>query len=337
MNNVKVSILVPVYGAENFIERCAESLFNQTYDNVEFVFVNDCTLDKSIEILRFVLRNYPRRWSQIKIIDHDENRGVASTRNTLLLNATGDYILWVDADDFIVNDAVEILVKKVSETNADIVCHASAIHTVYGVKPLPFICASSSNELIADVLAGRSPSTLWGRMFKRSLFMDNKISFVDGLNVGEDMLVLVKLIYFSKKIVYENMVLYHYYFIGNQSLTRSFSVEKTVAVISIFERLESFLKDKVDMSVYITEMKFSAYLSLIYGACIANDVYNYKLAKSAIANIDWRHVKNRKSSFYLFFPLCNSYIINRIWAYIMWALKSCSSIEKQVVGKLGKI
>ena len=82
---MKVSILVPIYGVEKYIEQCAISLFSQTYEDVEYIFVNDCTPDNSISILEKVLANYPERKSQTKIINHPENRGLGAGRKTVMI------------------------------------------------------------------------------------------------------------------------------------------------------------------------------------------------------------------------------------------------------------
>ena len=78
----KVSIVVPIFGVEKYIERCARSLFEQTYDKIEFIFVNDCTNDSSIVILHKVIKDYPIRHRDIKVISHESNRGLAAARNT---------------------------------------------------------------------------------------------------------------------------------------------------------------------------------------------------------------------------------------------------------------
>ena len=91
MESPLVSILVPIYNVEPYIERCARSLFEQTYDNLEFVFVDDCTPDKSIQILETVITDYPNRAKQTRIIQHDHNRGLSATRNTLIYNSTGEF------------------------------------------------------------------------------------------------------------------------------------------------------------------------------------------------------------------------------------------------------
>lgn len=88
----KVSVIVPVYKVEKYIERCARSLFNQTLDDIEYIFVDDCSPDRSIEILNQVIGDYPRRKDQVQIIHHASNQGLALARQTGLKAATGEYI-----------------------------------------------------------------------------------------------------------------------------------------------------------------------------------------------------------------------------------------------------
>ncbi|MCS2593772.1 glycosyltransferase family 2 protein [Bacteroides thetaiotaomicron] len=96
-----VSVIVPVYRAEKFIQRCARSLFEQTLEEMEFVFVNDCTPDSSMVILRGDnKKEYPNRARQIRIVEHDQNKGSATARNTGLDNAHGSYIIYCDSDDW---------------------------------------------------------------------------------------------------------------------------------------------------------------------------------------------------------------------------------------------
>ena len=116
-----VSVLVPVYNVSKFIERCLHTLFSQTYDNIQYIFVNDCTPDQSIEIIQKVLNKYPQRKEHVKIINHDKNRGLAAARNTGIENAGGEYVLHIDSDDYIELDMVELMFGKAKEEDADIV------------------------------------------------------------------------------------------------------------------------------------------------------------------------------------------------------------------------
>ena len=97
----KVSVIVPVYGVEKYIERCARSLFEQTLDDMEFIFVDDCTKDESIEVLKRVIDLYPVRKDQVKIIHHAVNKGLSRARETGVNAATGDYIGHCDSDDWV--------------------------------------------------------------------------------------------------------------------------------------------------------------------------------------------------------------------------------------------
>ena len=119
--NIKVSILVPIYGVEKYIERCAVSLFEQTYKNIEYIFVDDCGTDNSIGILKDVIDRYPCRKEQTRIIRHTRNRGLAAARNTAVKEATGEFICHVDSDDWVDQTLIEQLVSKQIENDADIV------------------------------------------------------------------------------------------------------------------------------------------------------------------------------------------------------------------------
>ncbi len=119
--NPKVSVIIPVYKAEQYIEKCARSLFEQTLDDIEFIFIDDCTPDNSIDILKCLIRDYPHRKSQVKIIHNEENKGISTTRNIGLNNSTGEYIIHCDSDDWIDDDLYEKLYLKAIEEKSDIV------------------------------------------------------------------------------------------------------------------------------------------------------------------------------------------------------------------------
>ena len=116
----KVSVIVPIYGVENYIERCARSLFSQTFKSVEFIFVNDCTKDGSMDVLSDVRKEYPE--ADIKVINLERNMGLPQARRAGVEQATGDYILHVDSDDWIEPDMLEILYERAVDTGADMVC-----------------------------------------------------------------------------------------------------------------------------------------------------------------------------------------------------------------------
>ena len=114
-----VSLLVPVYNVEKYVEQCARSIFGQTYPNLEIIFVDDCSPDHSIEIIRRVLEEYPQRKPQTKIIPHTHNQGRAVARQTAMQNCTGYYTIHCDSDDYMAPDAISQLVAKARKEDAD--------------------------------------------------------------------------------------------------------------------------------------------------------------------------------------------------------------------------
>ena len=109
----KVSVVIPVYNVEKYIERCARSLFEQTLDSIEYIFVDDCSPDNSIAVMENVLAEYPHRKEQIKIIRHEVNQGPYAARRHALQAATGDYVISCDADDWVDYDLYEKMEKDV--------------------------------------------------------------------------------------------------------------------------------------------------------------------------------------------------------------------------------
>ena len=121
MPTPKVSIVIPVYNVEKYIERCVRTLFAQTLDDLEYIFVDDCSPDNSIDVMLKVLEEYPVRKPQVKLIRHEINQGVSQSRQDGVEAATGEYIIHCDPDDWVELDMYEQLYTKAKETNADLV------------------------------------------------------------------------------------------------------------------------------------------------------------------------------------------------------------------------
>ena len=121
-NPISVSVIIPIYKVESFIVRCVESLFNQSLsEGVEFIFVNDATPDRSVELLQEQLGFFPSRKEQVILLEHAENKGLPAARNTGLSVAKGEYVFHCDSDDFLEADGLEKMYKAAKEQEADIV------------------------------------------------------------------------------------------------------------------------------------------------------------------------------------------------------------------------
>ena len=206
----KISVIVPVYGVEKYIERCARSLFEQTLDDIEYIFVDDCTPDKSIEILEKVLDDYPVRKPQVKIIRLKQNSGQAAVRKCGTVNATGDYLIHCDSDDWVDVTMYEKMYTKAIETDADMVwCDYYRVRD--GKKEL------KSQKCECDILTVAKSffdstliASLCNRLYKRRLHRADFIYPVEDMH--EDFVYALQLLLNSEKIEYLNSALYYYRF-----------------------------------------------------------------------------------------------------------------------------
>lgn len=207
---MKVSILVPVYGVEQVIETCAESLFAQTYEQLEYIFVDDCSPDRSIEVLQQVLSRFPHRSRQVSILRHDVNRGLGAARLTALMAATGDFVMHVDSDDWLATDAVELLLNKQQETDADIVDGGYVESYSDGTQRTVTPWHGSKETYLKLLLAQNTLShQIWARLIRRSLHLDNHILPMEGVNQAEDYCVIPRIIWFAQRTWIDNVVSYY--------------------------------------------------------------------------------------------------------------------------------
>lgn len=219
MNQPKISIIVPTYNVEKYIERCARSIFEQTYENLEIIFVNDCTPDNSIEILNNVLKDYPHRKQQTRIINFETNQGVASVRNVGIKNSTGKYSIQFDSDDYVESTMIEEMVAIAEKEKADItVCDFMNIYTTHSVH-VHVNPSLNPHVLLQQVLTGEVHSSLCNKLIKRALYLKYDITFIEGLNMREDLSVMFRLLYFAKKISYISKPFYNYILTNTTSYT----------------------------------------------------------------------------------------------------------------------
>lgn len=226
----KVSVVVPIYKVEKYIARCARSLFEQSLNDMEFVFVDDCTPDNSINILKSVIAQYPNRENQIKIVQHTENKGLPMARKSGISNTTGDFIIQCDSDDWVDKKMYETMYNEAIKNKADVV--VCGYQVTDGEHFTPYVnCQSIEKELfIQNCLFQKESASLCSKLFKRELFQNEIVYPIYGM--GEDIALCLQLIYFCKKICFIPKPFY-YYFSNQNSISKHNSVE---SVVSRFEQ-----------------------------------------------------------------------------------------------------
>ena len=244
----KVSIIVPVYGVEHYIERCARSLFEQTYQDLDFVFVNDCTPDRSIELLKEVVKVYPEREDSVKIISHEKNRGIAASRNTGLDHAIGEFVLFVDSDDWLAPGAIELLVNKQLENDADVVSGNRLIHYEDKEELLEERQYKNTEQMILQMMQHTWDHFVTGRLFRRSLFVDYGLRWLDGYDMAEDRYMMTLLPYYSKAFDIVDGTIYHYERENVNAVTKTRDGKKIIRnnkqELGNLLSLEQFFRDK---------------------------------------------------------------------------------------------
>ena len=210
-NMYKVSLIVPIYGVEKYIEKFARTALGQTYSDMQFIFVNDGTKDRSMEILEeLVEKEYAHLKDRIVIVNK-ENQGLPQARKTGLEHAEGEYILFADSDDWLELDAVEKVISKAVETDADIVYFD--LVKEYGdrtsYKRERDYTADTRKDFIMNMFNYKSFGYTVTKCFRRSLYTDNVI-YIPKYGMHEDIYLMSQIIFYAKSLVHLPEALYHY-------------------------------------------------------------------------------------------------------------------------------
>lgn len=225
----KVSVIIPVYNVENYLRKCLDSLVNQTLKDIEIIVVNDGTLDNSQEIIDEYVKKYPKK--VVSIIQ--ENGGQGAARNTGLLHAKGEYIGYVDSDDYVEENMYEELYKKAKEEDSDIViCGNNVVKENYELF--------SKEDVDKEFLLGKM--AVWNKIYKKNIIVDNKIQFRSKVWY-EDLDFTMKVYFSSKKISYVDKPLYNYLLREGSTMNNN-NIKRNLELIEAFDSLIDYCKDK---------------------------------------------------------------------------------------------
>lgn len=265
-NRVKVSILVPFFKVEKYVGRCVESLFTQTYPNIEYVFVNDCTPDKSMDVINDYIFKYGVA-EKCKIIVHEENQGISASRNDCLDNMTGDYFLFIDSDDYIDRDMVESLVEAAIKENADISgCGYVEEYADHSVEH-PQKYTNDHDEMMRAITLLTIKGVMWKLLVRSTIVTEHRdeVRFIPDRNMVDDYLFCCQIFYYAQRFANIDRCMYHWiqYNPNNYTHTTIFAVESQAAAI---RKTEAFYREKGVYEVVKNELlqrKFISKLPLL--------------------------------------------------------------------------
>ena len=259
MEDIKVSVVIPIYKVDRFIERCAESLMNQTLYDVEYIFVDDASPDNSIDKLKSVIKNYPERIHNIKICRHPSNKGLPTARNTGLRQSTGEYIFHFDGDDYADPKMLETMYSIAKINDSDIVWCDWYLSFSQKERYMKQPEYDTPLEALKGMMSGSMKFNVWNKLVKRSLYVDNRVSFPDGNGMGEDMTMMMLFTY-AKKIKYIPEAYYHYVKTNINAFSCTYSDRHLIELSNNVARIENFIKQKYGNSLdnEISYMKLEA-------------------------------------------------------------------------------
>ncbi len=286
----KISIIVPVYKVEKYLNKCVESIVNQTYKNLEIILVDDGSPDNCPQICD----EWAKKDDRIKVI-HKENGGQVSARNMALDIANGEYIAFVDSDDYIDTTMYEKLIKTAIQNNADIVrCMYNRVYENGEVIPViennlaKINSANIINYYISGtyiksgnvIVTGNIAPNIWSCLYSKNIIGDKRF---ENQTIGEDFLFNCSLVSPDVKISYVNEHLYNYLIREGSTMT-VMNEEKIAKRIEFAKRVFDVLKNKVDeQDLY--GYKFARYKEVILGIAASQNLDIYKNKKNEIDEV----------------------------------------------------
>lgn len=260
-----VSIVVPIYNVEKYIKKCVSSIIKQTYKNIEIILVNDGSTDSCYEICNEYLKVDKR----IKVI-HKKNGGLSDARNVGIINSKGKYITFIDSDDYVDNNYIDLLYTSIIKNDADIsiVSHRVFYDTKQIDKSTGEEFCANSKEILEKILYDDGIDlSSWGKLYKIELFKN--IKFPVG-RLYEDSATTYKLVDLSKKISVCSKPVYNYV-IRNNSISNSPFDEKKLDLIISTKEMTDFIKEKYpELEKAANRKMMHAYLSTLSQLSMSN-------------------------------------------------------------------
>lgn len=236
----RISVIVPVYNGEKYLERCLESIRKQTYQELQILVIDDGSTDQTL----FISREYEKKDSRIRVI-HQENQGVSAARNRGIQEAQGEYLLFVDADDFIAENMAYSLynhIKKAPDIDVAICNYAQGQKQIDEKKEIEIL---NQEEAMTRLFYRNSyQGFLWNKMFKAEIVKNNRITLDVGIPICEDLLFCSQYFALIKNAVYDHQVYYYYEDTGEGATRSDRFNSKRYSMLDAYDRIERVLVQK---------------------------------------------------------------------------------------------
>lgn len=283
----KITVIIPVYNAERYIKRCLKSVTSQSYKNFEVILINDGSTDSSESIIKKYINadNRFRYFSQ-------NNSGPSFARNLGIKKAKGDYLSFIDADDWVSPDYLEKLITPMLNNGTDLVC--AGYYEVNPRFPKGLKLHDFREELFNKNINKKSfqsnlfngvSGVLWGKLFKKEIFDCNNILLNPNLTLSEDLLAVLEYSRFIDKVFIIPDAIYYYNRLDESGLSRGLNLEKYLSLKVFFKEVERFREELsfLDLELIKDKRKYSFMIQLLKDQSRSKKEY-YKIADFLVEN-----------------------------------------------------
>lgn len=256
MERIKVSIIVPIYNAEQYIKKCAKCLLEQTLNDIEILFIDDCTPDGSVNVIERLLELYPNREKQVKIIHNDNNQGPLLSRINGILQAKGEYVTFVDSDDWVDTIAFEYLYEEAIQKNAECLIYGYQRHFTNRVELCERVFPEKNGlEFLSNIYKHPFEFFMWGVLLKNNVALKlliekyYKRQVWKDIRMWEDVAFMFPYYYQNNNICYSKKCYYHYNKTNEESAVNTFNLKKTYDALKVVDFLKNNFNDE---SLFLT-------------------------------------------------------------------------------------
>lgn len=220
---IKISVIIPVYNSELYLEKCFNSITNQTLQEIEIIFINDGSFDNSLKILN----DFSKMDLRVKVITQ-KNRGVSSARNIGIDNAVGEYLIFIDPDDYVDYDMLEVLYSSCKEKKYDVVIFNYIKHNLLNgsneyknvLTGIPLVNNNILDTIKEELIVKQENGYVWNKMYKTNIIKKNKLYFDDEITMREDLLFNLEFFKYANNAQYIEKNFYHYLIRENSAISK---------------------------------------------------------------------------------------------------------------------
>jgi glycosyltransferase involved in cell wall biosynthesis len=254
MENIKISIIVPVYNTGKYLKRCLESIISQKFEDIEIIVVNDCSPDDSLNIIK----EFMKKDNRISLIDKQRNEGLSAARNSGIKIAKGEYIIHIDSDDWIEKEYFLETYQNAKKYDADIII--TDFYKDFDNGKINYIKDQAENinkeDMLENIFLMNAYPSVCNKLIRRELYIKNNIYHPIGVAIGEDLCTTPKLIYYAKNIYKYNKPFLHYIQTPDSMIrTKIRELNKLKEIYFVIKNLEEFFDSKnVNLSLNILKI-----------------------------------------------------------------------------------